>query len=207
MNQRKSWGVKMKIKENEAEGKEGNESSPDTDQIVKLEAEIDSLKQKNSWLTEESKKNVGKYKNLRDSVGENEKAALEKTGKFQELYELAKQEKESLVEKNRELNDSLLDSKLIDLCREHASDAHDVRDILAQRGQRELLKIDEKGDITGMKEFVAAVKKEKPHLFKSSKAASFVNDHPQFKSGELRPVEEMGLDELKSILKKTVVTT
>ena len=197
----------MKTKENEAEGKEGNESSPDTDQVAKLEAEIDSLKQKNSWLTEESKKNAGKYKNLRDSVGENEKAALEKTGKFQELYELAKKEKESLVEKNRELNDSLLDSKLIDLARVHASDAHDVRDILAQRGQRELLKIDDKGAITGMKEFVAAVKKEKPHLFKNNKAASFVNDHPQFKSGELRPVEEMGLDELKSILKKTVVTT
>ena len=197
----------MTTKADEKKGKEGKESSPDTDQIAKLEAEVDSLKQKNSWLTEESKKNASKYKNLRDSVGENEKTALEKAGKFQELYELAKKEKETLAGQNKQLNDSLLDSKLIDLCREHASDAHDVRDILAQRGSRELLKIDEKGEISGMKEFVAAVRKEKPHLFKSNKAANFVNDHPQFKSGELKPIKEMGIDELKSILKKTVVTS
>ena len=196
----------MTTKTDDSKDQKGKESSSETDRMAKLEAEIDSLKQKNTWLTEESKKNASKYKNLRNSVGENEKAALEKAGKFEELYELAKEENVTLLDQNKRLNDSLLDSKLIDLCREYAPDAHDVRDILAQRGQRELLKIDEKGEVTGMKEFVAEVKKEKPHLFKSKKPANFVNDHPQFKFGELKSVEEMGLDELKNIIKKTVVT-
>ena len=194
----------MTTKADESEKK--NEPSSETEQIAKLESKIDALKQKNSWLTEESQKNANKYKALRDNVGENEKSALEKAGKFQELYELAKKEKEGLLEQNKKLSDSLLDSRLLDLCKEHAPDAFDVRDILAQRGQRGLLKIDDKGGVTGMKEFVAEVKKEKPHLFKSKKTAGFVNDHPQFKPGELKPVEEMGLDELKNILKKTVVT-
>ena len=189
----------MEPKENENQTDPEKEPSKDSERAAKLESEIDSLKQKNAWLTEESKKNASKYKNLRDSVGESEKAALEKAGKFQELYELAKTEKESLVKKNKELNDSLLDSKLLDLVRTHAPDAFDVRDILAQRTHKELLKIDEKGEISGMKEFVEAVRKEKPNLFKSNKTASFVNDHPNFKNSDLlnKPIEELALMRLK----------
>ena len=105
----------MKTKEKDKEGEDdpGKESPQDTDQTAKLEAEIDSLKQKNAWLTDESKKNASKYRTLRDSVGESEKAALEKAGKFQELYELAKTEKESLVDKNEQLNNTLYEQTFI----------------------------------------------------------------------------------------------
>ena len=60
--------MKTKDKENKNGDDSGKEPSQDTDQTAKLEAEIDLLKQKNSWLTEESKKNASKYKTVCDLV-------------------------------------------------------------------------------------------------------------------------------------------
>lgn len=185
----------------------GKEPSPEADHIAKLEAENDTLKQKNSWPTEESKKNAAKYKNLRDNVNESEREALEKAGKFQELYELEKKQRENLDAQNKQLNDSLFETRLVELCGQHASDAHDIRDVLGQRDHRSLLKVDGKtGDVTGMKEFVEAVKKDRPYLFKNPKAPGQVGEHPKFNAKLLdRPVENMNLDEITSVLKRTFV--
>ena len=155
----------MEPKDDKTKTEPGKESSTDSEKVAKLEAEIDALKQKNSWLTEESKKNATKYKNLRDSVGEAEKAALEKAGKFEERLEIEKKDKASALKENEELKDSLIELKVLNELSIHAGDAHNRRDILMQKTFREHLKVED-GQVKGVKEGVEAVKKENPVFIK-----------------------------------------
>lgn len=135
-----------------------------------LVEELESIKASKDRILQESKDYKAKYKELAAEKEEREKIELEKKGEYEKLL---KKERESRIERERQLEDmrvKTVESNTRIMVQDLARNAYDIDDVLSV-GNPSLLELEEetlRPTAQSVEEFVNDVRKRKPHLFSKS---------------------------------------
>lgn len=147
--------------------------------VEELMAEVDKLRKTNERILSESKDYKTKFQSLRGEIDVKEKQELEKGEQWKELLEKERNEKFEYQEKIKGMKNKVLNKSLKFELAKAAFDAEDL-ELLATALPETMVQIDEDNlTISGIKEAVEHLRKEKPFLFKKQNNPTMVTGKPE----------------------------
>jgi len=162
-------------------------------------------------LLEESKLNKKKAQELKQQNEELLKfkqSKLEEEGKFRELLESERGDKEKLQGEMKALRDKVLKSNIVSTITKYAQDVNDIEDLINQPKFAEILKggLDLESltlSDDAAQDYVKKVTEAKPWLKKPTTQAGFVGGKPKgdMKKEDSKPLDSMSKEELLKLLK------
>ena len=149
-----------------------------TEDFETLKSELAETQSTNKRLLSESKENLNKFRDLQTKLDEKDKEVLEKNEDFKALLEKERDEHTLSKTENKTLKTKMLSKSLSLAVASHATDAHDVKDVINSL-DKTLLVIDESDySVTGAKEAVENLRKDKHWLFKNNKMPPTFDNPP-----------------------------
>lgn len=166
-------GSKTKI-----EGSKGKSETVTNDEHQKVLDQLAQMKSTNSRLLGENKEKSESIRVIKDGIDSSAKKKLEDEGKTQELLELERNNVFKLNEQIKDRSKRELQKDLeIEVAR-YASDAHDLKDVVAALDLKSLSIDPENGEVGEVKEAVAKVREEKSYMFKLKETPNTINTRP-----------------------------
>lgn len=148
------------------EGEQVNHEGGDKD----LQARLEQLEKTNQRLLDESNSWKSKARDYESKLDEDHRKKLEAEGKTKELVEAERKARLNAEDRLNQMTETVLSKDLRYEAIKHAKDAHDIDMVLKVSEHKELLKLDQDSlKVSGVKEFVDAVRNSHPYLFSKSK--------------------------------------
>lgn len=180
-----------------------NAESNDKDDLM---AEIEQLRSTNERLLGESKSNKtrkSELEELKSMVETYKKRELEEKGSWQERLEHEQRRANELEGKIKDQTNKLLKSNIFNSVANHAKDAFDVNDLLAQRDYASMIEVDEESlepIVESVQKFVSSLKADKSYLFKGHKVATMADDKPSQGKTPSKDLSKMNKNEMGKYL-------
>lgn len=140
-------------------------------QLSKMQEQIANLEASKQRILDESQTWKNKFQEIKGKNDEEEKQRLLKEGKHEELLEKYKNEAHKWKSDFSELRKSVVDRTIDNEILKSASDAYDIKD-LRNNFSPDVIKIGEDLNVSGIKDEIERLRKDKPYLFKASKTAN-----------------------------------
>lgn len=171
---------------------------------AELAEQLKSVQATNARLLEESKKYKEKS---RLTEAELEKLSEDNNGKEKDVNKLIDAERkksEKIAIENKKLKSETLNSRIRNAVAKYAGDVNDLDDLLNQPKYGDILKrgidVDELTvDEEAVKEFVAAVLKDKPYLRKQPEATTMMTKKPNFQMEKGKTLDSMTTKEIEEM--------
>jgi hypothetical protein len=164
------------------------------EELQALQEKINQLEASKERILVESKDHASRYKKLRGEVENKEKARLEEQENWKELLELEKNNSFEQAERLKNLQRTSLKQALNFEVARYAGSAHDINDVIAALPV-DMISVDENTmQVSGAKEAVEFLVKEKSYLFKSNDTPRMVNNRPAI--GDVNKPAEVSQDDL-----------